>query len=429
MLIVINIAILSFFTVPHIKRRILERFADTPKASILPLTVFKTKPLVIWTSDFHFAPTRDVRNYLEPMGVRFLDTSLDAYPMRCRPRRSCNEWRSLKVITPKNGLTLDRRLIPRFYEAYKDDADMKTVDAFACFHVSALCELFEPFNKSLIILATVRYELGRQNYRSWTTWNRNLIKYASQPWNVVAANNMYDVKYIKYFTGIQALLIPSWCNYTNQTYNPSRPGFLIAYRHNQYFIDRFLKTFRNNCKKSNCSVNLMTTRQKYPYYKYSDIAAHQGLVYVPYQVSVMSFFEQYRMNIPLFAPSKELLAEWDIKYGLMSSRRMNTFLGIKTKRSAVDPHPSQRSIPDPNSFSKESVHYWVQFCDYYNYPHVTYYSSIDDLQHILQSITSKRLQRISEQMKTFNIKENIRLRKTWRHILLKIANHSSNHPS
>ena len=41
------------------------------------------------------------------------------------------------------------------------------------------------------------------------------------------------------------------------------------------------------------------------------LATHPAIVVVPYTKSVMSFFELYRMNIPLFAPSLELLVQWE----------------------------------------------------------------------------------------------------------------------
>ena len=52
-------------------------------------------------------------------------------------------------------------------------------------------------------------------------------------------------------------------------------------------------------------------------YQFSDLARHPGVVVVPYTKSVMSFFELYRMNVPLFAPSVELLVKWEMKHSVM----------------------------------------------------------------------------------------------------------------
>jgi len=52
-------------------------------------------------------------------------------------------------------------LIAAFYEEYRHDKEMQEVDAFVCSHPAAMCELFEPFNKSLLVYATTRYEMAR----------------------------------------------------------------------------------------------------------------------------------------------------------------------------------------------------------------------------------------------------------------------------
>ena len=39
---------------------------------------------------------------------------------------------------------------------------------------------------------------------------------------------------------------------------------------------------------------------------------HSGVVVVPYTKSAMSFFELYRMNVPLFYPSVALLTKWEL---------------------------------------------------------------------------------------------------------------------
>lgn len=142
----------------------------------------------------------------------------------------------------------------------------------------------------------------------------------------------------------------------------------------------------------------------------------------------MSFFEQYRMNMPLFAPSKQLLIEWELKHTAMRERTWSGAYGPRPNGSAIESHTSQRSVPDPNSYNEHAVRYWLNFCDYYQLPYVTYYDSMQHLVRILETITSEQLQKISEQMKVFNIREEKKLRLKWKNILLKIAKHSSNNP-
>ena len=269
--------------------------------------LFPKKPLVLWSNDYHISPINDLKHLLKPFGVTFIDKSLSGH---CHITKTCEGKKSLKIINRGNAMYLNPSLIPKFYEAYKNDAELQSVDAFVCFHPTSMFELFMPFNKSLIVIASTRYELGRFGVDRWTRWNNNLVQIAKAPSNVVGGNNQYDVEYIKYFTGIQPQLLPSFCGYLPDKYAPSRSGFLLAPVHHRRFGRIFMSEYKTVCENVNCTAKLMRLREIYPHYNYSDLTAHAGIVYIPYQLSVMSMFEQYRMNIPLFFPSLELLTTW-----------------------------------------------------------------------------------------------------------------------
>lgn len=280
--------------------------------------LFPVKPFVIWSNDFHISPIADLKDILQPLGVKFIDKSLSGH---CHVTGTCEGRKTLRVINTENAMDLSNpSLFTQFYESYKNDAEMLSVDAFVCFHPTSMCELFAQFNRTLIIIASTRYELGRFGKERWTRWNKNLVTYASIPGNIVGGNNLYDVEYIRYFTGLTNLhLLPSYCGYRSEKYSPSRPGFLLAPIHNAEFGNHFWKWYaeslrRQNINSSSSTPLLSSIRSLYPHYQYTDLTAHPGIVYVPYQVSVMSMFEQYRMNIPLWFPSVRLLADWQHQY-------------------------------------------------------------------------------------------------------------------
>jgi len=275
--------------------------------NITNTSLFPTKQLVIWSNDYHISPTNDIKHLLKPLGVKVIDKNLSGY---CKFANTCGGKNTLRVIKEDNALNLDPALIPKFYDSYKNDSEMLSVDAFVCFHPSAMCELFEPFNRSLLVIPSTRYEIGRFAPDRWARWNDNLMRMSNNPRNVIGANNLYDAEYLRYFTGVRPLVIPSYCGYLNDKYEATRPGFILSPSRNVGFTNLFSKMRDESCRKVNCTVELIPLRSRYPHYAYSDLAAHQGIVYVPYQVSVMSMFEQYRMNIPLFFPSFDLLAAW-----------------------------------------------------------------------------------------------------------------------
>eukprot|EP00977_Amphora_coffeiformis_P010349 scaffold2418_cov175-Amphora_coffeaeformis.AAC.5 len=143
---------------------------------------------------------------LEPKGIKFIDKSLSGH---CHVTNTCAK--DLKVLRNNRvAMNPNDAMRRQFYEAYKDDAEMKTVDIVMCFHPAAMCELFMPLNKRLFVIASTRYELGRFQPEEWNKWNQNLKTVAADPKNVVGANNLYDAKYIEYFTGIQPVVLPSW---------------------------------------------------------------------------------------------------------------------------------------------------------------------------------------------------------------------------
>ena len=67
-----------------------------PSARIVPKKIFKDKPLVIWATEWHMAPIKDIKSLLAPFGVTVLDYNLD--PWRC-DMHDCTAKNKLKVIS------------------------------------------------------------------------------------------------------------------------------------------------------------------------------------------------------------------------------------------------------------------------------------------------------------------------------------------
>ncbi len=72
---------------------------------------------------------------------------------------------------------------------------------YVCTLPVAMCEAFMKFNRSIIVIANIRYEQGRPEPDKWRLLNKNLLQISSNPRSVIAANNAYDQKYIEFFTG------------------------------------------------------------------------------------------------------------------------------------------------------------------------------------------------------------------------------------
>ena len=76
-------------------------------------------------------------------------------------------------------------------------------------------------------------------------------------------------------------------------------------------------------------------------------------------------------------------------------------------------------VPDPNiDVDYDAVYYWMQFADFYQWPYLLYYSSMDELVH---KMSKTNLTEVSEKMKTHNVKVRQGIKDTWSDMLLKIT--------
>lgn len=239
---------------------------------------------------------------------------------------------------------------------------------------------------------------------------------------MVATNNLYDAEYIRYFTGINTTVLPSICAYTNTVYNPlpSHPEYIfVPSRDGIQFNQHFSNHLKLALRKQNSSIVVKPLRELYPSYQYADLARHPAMIHLPYQVSSMSVFEQYTMNIPLFFPSLDLLTKWHLKYGIVSDR---TLAGRRQNHSTISSYDLNSTIPDPNNeYDHSAIHYWLKYADFYQWPYITYFDSIDDL---AWKLTHTNLTFISEQMSKYNLKKREEVLSQWKVILERISSFS-----
>eukprot|EP01032_Pedospumella_encystans_P020206 gene20206-22959_t len=407
-----------------------------------------TSGLTLWSSDFHISPIADVKHNLKELGVSVIDKSLSGH---CHLTNTCE--RDLRVIDKNNGINLQpcaNALRKKFYDSYRTDPVMKSVDAYLCTHAASMCELFMPFQKPMVVIASTRYEIGRLDAVSWQRWNENLRLIAASPYNTIAANNRYDQEYIRYFTGIQdVVLLPNFCNYVNTRYQPTRPEILLGpargvnptvqrlmyealTEYNKHTPN--LSSGRQSGDNKGNKVIISPIRDIYTHFEYSDLAAHPAIVVLPYQVSFMSLFEFYRMQIPLFVPTPELLAKWHLDHNMLNERTWMGVLGQPQAKSILPRHSaldnahsisgSTSSVPlsDPNNeFSYEAVLEWVKLSDFYTWPHIQTFNTWSELFAMLGD--TAKLREMSERMGEFNLREEKEIKVKWTLIMEKIQRH------
>ena len=210
--------------------------------------------------------------------------------------------------------------------------------------------------------------------------------------------------------------------YTGVTYNPTRRQILVGPGRGvkDHFVQQLDSAARNK-RFQGQQLQFKRIRDLYPHFEYSDLAAHPCIVLIPYQVSLMSIFEYYRMGIPMWAPAPELLAQWQLKYRVMSERTWDLVRKKRPTRGSPLPRaPSASHRHDPNDeFDIKAIAFWIKYADFYEWPHISTFTSFDDLVRQLTD-PSLDLRGISQRVIAYN-EEMVRdLKGEWRAIFAKM---------
>ncbi|CAG9462694.1 unnamed protein product [Pedinophyceae sp. YPF-701] len=338
-----------------------------------------------------------------------------------------DDWRGFSLDPTPEDLRRD------FFEAYRNDPEMQRVDMVICSHPAANCELFLPLNKPMIVYLTTRLEFGRNDevvawrkpYISensphrWKQWVANIQTMAEDPKHIFAANNLFDAAYLQYHTGVKALTLPSWCgSHIKAKWDPdmSLPILIGPYRDNLDFpkfrkketwahpiMAGLRRAINAHAFRKNGSPRVIERiRDLYETFHWESIAKHPCMIWIPYQLSVMSFFEAYRTGIPIFAPSQSLLKEWHAKHNVTWER--------------VYGHPERLDeswdIPfSPNSEDDESFSFWLEYADFYQMPHVQLFESWDHLMELLDTVD---LLEIHNDMNRYSKRLYVGLKAAWK---------------
>jgi hypothetical protein len=390
------------------------------------------------STDAHISPIADIKDIIQRFlpNISVTDESVSG---ACQSVGTCAT--RLKGI-PHDALaamyaTVETRLA--FFEAYRDQSTAAfddlvfRTDVAHCSHPTGMCEYYMPFNRSLILWATTRFEQGKEYHeRKFRSFVDNFRAMALQPGNVVLANSVYDQHYIYYFTGIKPLYVPSLCAYPRTSYawngvtaDPTarsatillhgfRPSPTRGYVGN---VEAFVAPLVEAARAHQLPYKFTPLRRFYTgRYDYADLAQHPAILHLPYQVSIMSLFEHYRMAIPIIAPSVRLLTEWQMTVGMVSERTWDMVLrGTIPSGSVIGRHPDASDVPfDPNDeTNRDAVAYWLAMSDYHTFPHIILFDSWDHLAQLLKTVDFRD---VSRRMAEENARLEKELAATWRRV-------------
>ncbi len=309
----------------------------------------------------------------------------------------------LEILNEHTWWNLDQSMCDRFYERYKNE--FKKYDFFYCFYPPAFSLLYEKFDKPIICNVPIRYDMpffGNPHRWNWlTSYLQNGIDRGQI---IPVVNNKLDQQYLRNYVHREFQYIPGLCDYTGLQYKGDNKKFLYCSKFDEFRT--WLPNIPLDVKTAGHSWEFL------PHYK--------ALVYVPYNNSVMSVFEQYSANIPLLFPTHDFLVRlWSLyrDKGVMSELSHRKIFGL-TPGTPKEVKFDRLDLNDYNN--KESFSYWSSLSDFYDatlMPYVQYFDSIFELEDQLNTLDFTE---ISFNMELFNEEKKKKIYLDWEGVLKRV---------
>lgn len=356
--------------------------------------------LNLFNLDLHISVIADFEYILKKMFP--FDFNINAESMSGHAgimnKEICNNF----VVNRNNWKLLNQDLVYLFYTTHKHE--LEKYDGFVVTFSPAFALLYEKFNKPIIVINATRYEQPSShtgNLKQWEWINQGLQRLNNKKLLITISNNLFDQLYLKQGTDINSIHIPSLCLYTNAQYD------MINADRQQFLIYSSLKNEYNHLINLQ---NVIDINQIKPY-NYMDLIKAKAIIHIPYEISTMSIFEHYSMNIPMIFPSKTFIKK-------IYKDNMLNFYGSYASLFNTKVYPENlESLLGQNWF--ENI---VDYADYYdvnNMPYITYFNSFEELPFILNSINFNK---ISDKMKEFNLKRRLKVYEQWSQLLIETFN-------
>jgi len=142
----------------------------------------------------------------------------------------------------------------------------------------------------------------------------------------------------------------------------------------------------------------------------SDLGTFPAVVLLPFGLSATCLLQYYRLNVPLYAPSLNLLTRWQARYGLVQGWAE----GPPESATPTMAAPPQEGDSSPlHTNDPQSFQWWARLSDIYNLPHVQVFESWAQL---LDQLDATSPTAVSAAMADYNMRQRHQLEDRWREI-------------
>ena len=375
----------------------------------------------VWIPDLHDGPRVDLTTTLVFLGQNpilaghklYSSPYADSLKLSKISNQLSKYIHKDKSIHPSN---LDDSDVKENFNFYKQSSDFNPVDLVICSFPASFCEAFIPLNKTIVFNPAHRYNMKKCSQQKWLKLHENYEKLNKKNKIIISAMSRYDLEYHTHFVDIK----PFYRLYAyggfyarNVEFNPIRDEILVGPSNGMGSGgEQILSLLR----KTSSEFKFKKIREIYSRYSLNQLASHKAIILFPYAVMSYSIIDFYISNIPIFVPSIDLMN----KYKMASDRTINSSLYCLKNKDFDDLNPSPHGYFhhfSPNDNSDLAYKYWLSFADYFIWPFVNVFDSVEDLIQKLKMVDFKS---ISNKMKSYNKIRETSLLENWCQILKKL---------
>ena len=256
-------------------------------------------------------------------------------------------WASdpVSVVNNHTWKHLDGFRISKFGRRY--EKFLSTFDGFIVTYPPTFFELFRGTNMPILAVAATRYEAPYTNSSSkWSDFNKSLVSAVSDGQLTLAANNRGDADYLRYFTGLEVQIVPSYCG-GKETWN-GRSGRRVTLAKDS----RLRNLIMNETGGTYKPIDSLGVP-----YKWHDLMGCLEVFVVPQNISTMTLFELATAGVPVAVPGRKLFHDLKAK-----------FSGVLDELTFAEIQKLQVSSDEDNPANWQGKHYldwWLDRADFY----------------------------------------------------------------
>ncbi|CAE7665220.1 unnamed protein product [Symbiodinium sp. CCMP2592] len=289
-------------------------------------------------------------------------------------------------------------LAEHFFELVVKDPTTSQVDLLLCTHPPYSCRLFWPFVQRLgwpllgFFGGTLEAHVPEEGMTAWLQDFQAMAEDARVQFAAIAP---FLAEKMRFQSGVD---IPASRGFgfhvieQGGSYFPRRWDEVLLWKgssecadNEEAFNDAISAVSKSVSEGSSSDVllrfmHLRELRESVEGASYSSITSFRAVVFVPYEVLLMTFYELYHAAIPLFIPAKEI-GVFFMYRGPVTFPHCDQVLSQTDETGQM--RSTTRQMPPYSPFNRQNVEArlsWLEaYTDWYRWPHNQQYSSVADL--------------------------------------------------